>query len=176
MLFGCLIVFSAFLSWSWAHSCTTLTPVVWSLPKPAHLRLASLSRWMRRFLRIFPPPQWCTLFVDILCSSCLHVECIILFSCTLSMEHSTHVYSAGIRVLACQDLPIRRFVPCSPLPHTAASSHKNGQHLQSLLHSVLQLSLVPSGFPLLHSCCHFSLYPFPRIFCIFVNSYSNGLV
>lgn len=65
-------------------------------------RLDSFSRGMWCFLRIPPPPQWCTIFVDALHSSCLHVECIIFFPCTLSMEHSTHVCCARFRVHVCQ--------------------------------------------------------------------------
>ena len=66
-----------------------------------------LSRWMWCFLRIPPPhthTQWCTLFVDALHTSCLHVEFIIFFSCTLSMEHSTHVCGARFRVHVYQGL------------------------------------------------------------------------
>lgn len=96
---------SAFLSWNSAHSCTTLTLVVWTLSRPAHIALTLFLGGCDASLESSPPPpQWCTIFVDALHSSCLHVECIIFFSCTLSMEHSTHVCGARFRVHVYQGL------------------------------------------------------------------------
>lgn len=68
------------------------------------------------------------------------------------------------------------FRTLSPLPRTASLHHKNGKDFQSLLHSVLQLSLVAPAFGLMHSCRHFSSHTFPRSPCILVNSYNNGPV
>lgn len=77
---------------------------------------------------------------------------------------------------SCLPWPFRRFVPSSPLPRTVSLHHKNGKNFQSLLHSVLQLSLVAPAFGLMHSCRHFSPHSFPRSPCILVDSYNNGPV